>query len=202
MARLSIMQQALGDSWAQLPEALKAHYQPNDNVDVGWLSIDYPRWIQVYLNLLHAIGALLNRRGAELPAQVSKRMQGDTQYWSRCIVTREGREVRFSSRWQYAGGNEVIEYVNRLLGLRMAVRVERGVLHYSGVHIVLKIGRMKLPIPEWLALGHTTIEETALGGTSFRMDFRLQHPWFGQLYRYHGVFRTRNDDCVASVVDE
>jgi hypothetical protein len=202
MVQRSIMQRALGDDWAQLPEALKSHYQLDDNVDIGWLSVEYPKLAQWYLDLLHAMGALLNRRGEAMSAQVRKRMQGETQYWWRRIVTGEGREVRFASRWQYVGDNELIEYVNRLLGLRMAVRLDRGVLHYSGVHIVLKVGRMTLPIPEWLALGHTTIEETALDAASFRMDFRLRHPWFGQLYRYHGVFRTETDDGAAKVAEE
>ena len=53
------------------------------------------------------------------------------------------------------------------------------------------IGLDQLPIPEWLALGHTTIVEEAVDESQFRMDFRLTHPLFGQVFRYAGIFDTR-----------
>ena len=64
-----------------------------------------------------------------------------------------------------------------------------GKLHYTGRYFVAKLGPVKLPIPEWLLLGHTTITETALDDDRFAMDFRLIHPLFGQIYRYAGTFR-------------
>jgi len=74
----------------------------------------------------------------------------------------------------------------------MAVSVVDGKLHYSGRHLVLKLGSVLIPIPEWLVLGHTTIVETALDEGGFAMDFRLTHPWFGQVFRYAGQFRTES----------
>jgi hypothetical protein len=59
------------------------------------------------------------------------------------------------------------------------------------VRFVAKLGRWLLPIPEWLVLGHTTIVEQAVDDTHFEMDFRLTHPWFGQVFRYAGTFEAR-----------
>ena len=190
MTTKPLMQQALGAQWAQLPPALQAHYQQGDNRDVGALDIDYPALMQPYLHFLRLFGALLNRRGKAIPTTVAKYMDGDTQCWKRTITFPDGKTILFQSRWQYGGSNEVIEYVSPIMGLRMAVAVQDGKLHYSGKHLVLKLGSVLIPIPEWLVLGHTTIVETALDDSSFAMDFRLTHPWFGEVYRYAGTFRT------------
>jgi hypothetical protein len=185
-----LMQRALDSQWEQLPPALQRHYMHSSNMDVGTLDISYPKLMQPYLNLLRLLGALVNRKGNKIPTTVSKRMEGDIQYWERTICFPDGKGVLFKSRWEYAGGNEFIEYVNSYLGLRMAVYVDGQQLHYSGRHYVFRLGLLRLPIPECLVLGHTTIVERAVGGNAFAMDFRLRHPWFGELFRYAGEFRT------------
>ncbi|WML89330.1 DUF4166 domain-containing protein [Thiothrix lacustris] len=185
-----LMQQVLGTQWAQLPPALQAHYQQSTNTDVGALDIDYPAMMQPYLSFLRLFGALVNRRGKAIPTTVEKWMESDTQRWKRTITFPDGKAIFFKSHWVYAGGNEVIEYVSPFMGLRMAVSVVDGRLHYSGKHLVLKLGNVLIPIPEWLVLGHTTIVETALNEDGFAMDFRLMHPWFGEVFRYAGKFTT------------
>lgn len=191
MSEINIMQQALGEQWHELPPSLQAHYQQGANMDIGALDIDYPRPMQLLLNILHLMGALLNRKGKAIPTKVEKVMKGTKQYWVRTIKFPDGKTLYFKSRWVYAGGNEVIEYVNPLLGLRMAVCVKGGQLFYEGVHYVIQLGRIRVPLPEWLILGHTTIAERELDETHFAMDFRLTHPMFGQIYRYAGEFETR-----------
>lgn len=190
MDNIPLMQKALGAQWEQLPPGLQAHYQHGDNRDVGALDIDYPGFMQPYLSFLRLLGALVNRRGKAVPATVKKWMEGDVQHWKRTITFPDGREVLFQTRWVYAGGNELIEYVSPFMGLRMAVAVKEGKLHYSGRHLVLKLGGLLIPIPEALVLGHTTIVETALDEGGFAMDFRLTHPWLGQVFSYAGKFRT------------
>ena len=190
MENISLMQRALGEQWQQLPPALQAHYQHNNNRDIGALDIDYPKLMQPYLSFLRLLGALVNRRGKAVETTVEKWMEGDTQRWQRVIRYPDGKEILFKTHWVYAGGNELIEYVSPLMGLKMAVHVEDGQLHYTGKHLVLKLGRVLIPIPEWLVLGHTTIVETGVDGDGFAMDFRLTHPWFGQVFRYAGQLKT------------
>jgi hypothetical protein len=186
-----IIQTALGADWERLPPALQAHYRPGTNVDAGHLDIEFPRWMLPVLTLLQAFGALVNRSGTRLPTTVEKRVVGDRQVWKRRIAYPGGRAGCFDSFWVAAGGNELIEYVNPLLGLQMAVSVDGARLRYRGIRFVVRIGRWRLPIPEWLALGHTEIVEEAIDETRFAMDFRLRHPMFGQVFRYSGVFETR-----------
>jgi hypothetical protein len=186
----NIMQQALGDDWHQLPPALQAHYA-SAGTDTGRMDIEFPRLMQPYFTLLRWLGALIDRRGAQVSTVVRKNTEGGRQFWRRAITYADGQRIAFDSYWIYAGDDRLIEFVNPVLGLEMAVHVEGGRLHYRGRRFVLRLGPARLPIPEWLALGHTTIVERALSETRFAMDFRVRHPWFGQVFRYAGEFESR-----------
>ncbi len=187
----SPMQIALAEDWAKLPPALQAHYAGEACIDHGHLDIDYPVWMQTPLSLLYALGALVNQRGRGLATEVRKEMRDGRQHWQRRIALPNGVVKTFNSQWLPLASGEVEEYVNRFLALRMRPTVREGRLHYAGCCYVLRLGRLRLTLPECLVLGHTTIEETARGTDSFAMDFRLTHPLFGQIYRYSGVFHTR-----------
>lgn len=184
----SLMQTVLGADWDKLPPALQAHYRFGTTTDTGHMDIDYPRYMQVYLSVLRVFGALVNRSGRRVATVVQKTVVGERQYWRRTITFADGKVVRFNSFWVYAGGNEMIEFVNPVLGLQMATQVKDGALHYRGVRFVVKLGPLLLPIPEWLVLGRTTIVEVATGPRHFAMDFRLTHPLLGQVFRYAGEF--------------
>lgn len=184
----SLMQQALGADWDKLPPALQAHYRFGTTTDAGHMDIDYPRFMQSFLTVLRVLGALVNRRGQQVPTVVEKSVVGDRQYWRRTITYPDGQVVFFNSFWVSAASGQVIEFVNPVLGLQMAPYVVGNQLHYRGVRFVAKLGPLQLPIPEWMALGHTTIVEEAVDERHFIMDFRLTHPLLGQLFRYSGKF--------------
>lgn len=184
----SLMQRALGDDWDKLPPALQAHYRFGTTTDTGHMNIEYPRFMQAYLSVLRIFGALIDRSGRNVSTVVEKSVVGDRQYWRRTISYPDGKAIRFNSFWVPAGGNQLIEFVNPVLGLQMAAYVEGDRLHYRGVRFVLKLGPLLLSIPEWLVLGHTSIVESALDDSHFAMDFRLTHPLLGQVFRYSGEF--------------
>ncbi len=190
MNKQSLMQLALQEQWEQLPQSLQAHYQLNDNIDSGILNIEYPRFMQPILTLLRIMGVLINRSGRDLPTTVEKKKHHQVQYWKRSIHFPGGNTVLFNTYWVHARDNKLIEYVNPFLGLKMAVKVDQQNLYYEGENFIFKLGRFLIPIPEWLLLGHTTIHERAIDENNFQMDFRLQHPLFGQIFRYSGTFST------------
>lgn len=185
----SLMQQALGDAWDELPPALQAHYRPGTTVDIGLMDIEYPRPMQPLLVLLSRLGALVRRRGTGVHTRVEKSESGGRQHWRRTLRYAGGETLRFDSVWEPGPEGQVLEFVNRWLGLQMQPRVAGGQLHYHGRCFVARLGRLTLRIPEWLALGHTTIVERAIDEHHFAMDFRMTHPLFGQLFRYAGTFR-------------
>lgn len=191
MSEFNIMKQALSSQWSSLPPVLQAHYQPGKNRDIGKLTVEYPGWMQLFLNVLHMFGALLNRKGQDIQTEVEKTMQGETQYWHRTLMFDDSNKIYFKSQWHYTGENKLEEFVNSLLGLCMSVKVKDDKLFYEGEYFILKLGKLKLRLPEWMFLGHTTIVEEQVDAENFKMDFRLTHPLFGQIYRYTGTFCTK-----------
>jgi hypothetical protein len=194
----SLIQLALAEDWDKLPASLKAHYQFGPNVDVGHMDIEFPAWMKPYLWLLHRFGALLPRSGKQIPTRVEKDVVADRQYWRRTMRFPDGERVTFNSFWVSAGSNQLIEFVNPVMGLQMSVRVEGDQLHYEGVCFVLKLCRLEIRLPEWLILGHTTIVERGQPTNSFAMDFRLTHPMLGQVFRYAGTFTTEKRETLPT----
>lgn len=187
----SLMQTVLGDDWEALPAGLKAHHQAGACTDIGQMDIEYPKFMQPWLSLLRVMGVLINRRGNNIETRVEKNQQGNRQKWQRTIRFPEGKVVEFNSYWIAAANNQLIEFVNPFVGLKMSVAAKDGRLYFSGRNLVIKIGQFHISIPEWIFLGHTTIEEEAVDDTHFKMDFRLTHPLFGEVFRYAGEFESR-----------
>ncbi len=197
------MQDALGNQWDLLSLALKNHYGENENGEnhaTGLLSIDYPWFMQWPLSVFRLMGALVNKRGKDLKTSVSKINKGSQQFWHREIVYPNGKTIIFDSVFVSAsvghkenGNEDFIEYISSFLGLRMAVFVENHQLHYESKGYILKLGTLKIPIPEWLALGHVSILEWQTEDSdeqTFNMDCRIKHPLFGELFCYKGRFTT------------
>lgn len=183
-----LMQQALGADWERLPAALQAHYREGASMDVGHMDIAFPRWLQPVLSVMGWMGALVHRRGCQVATTVVRQTVGERQYWRRTLEYADGRVLRFDSFWVAGRKGRLIEFVNPVFGLEMAPSVVGQQLHYRGIRMVAKLGPWMLPIPEWLLLGHTTIVEEAVGERHFAMDFRMTHPWWGELFRYAGRF--------------
>lgn len=199
MNNKSLMQKALGDQWNMLPPALKNHYGENkegENHSTGFLTIDYPWFMQWPLTFFRLLGALVNKRGKNLKTTVAKVNKGGKQYWHREIVYPNGKKIIFDSIFMSGNNKDFIEYINSFLGLKMYAFVEGKKLRYESKGYILKLGNLKIPIPEWLALGHASILEWQAGNTddqTFDMDFRIKHPLFGELFCYKGRFTTKNN---------
>ncbi|MDY0106523.1 MAG: DUF4166 domain-containing protein, partial [Giesbergeria sp.] len=187
-------------SWAQLPPGLQAHYRPGTSIDAGHMDVEFPGFMRPLLWGLGWLGALVRRPGRGIHTTVEKVVSGPRQHWRRTLRYADGQVARFDSYWVHAGANQLIEYVNPWLGLQMAVQVQDGRLLYHGVRYVIRLGRVLLPLPEWLALGHTTIVEWGTGPRHFAMDFRLTHPLLGQVFRYSGTFEAMGGDGPAEPV--
>ena len=200
MKNKSLMQQALGQQWELLPPALKAHYGENEdgeNHATGVLSINYPWFMQWPLSFFRLLGALVNKRGENLTTTVSKINKDGKQFWHREIVYPNGKTIVFDSVFvgvDENGNKGFIEYINAFLGLKMCAFVEGDKLRYESKGYVLKLGKFKTPIPEWLALGHASIIESEYkqgDNQTFIMDFRLKHPLLGEVFCYQGKFVTK-----------
>lgn len=184
------MKEVLGEAWHALPPALQAHYKDGISREVGLMDIEFPRFMRPYLFILHLMGALIQRAGRELPTVVERCPQGRNQQWHRHIQFPDGEIVNFDSLLTAQKGGRLIEFVNPVMGLQMVPGLIDGELHYHGECFVIQLGRWRLRIPEGCVLGHTHIVERAIDASCYSMDFRLQHPLLGQVFRYSGTFET------------
>lgn len=185
---MSPMQRALGADWERLPPALKAHHGAAPATDRGWLDIHYPSAMQPLLWLLAGCGVLVSRKGRQVRAEVGRDLDGERLHWRRTLVFGDGDVRRFDSVWAPSGPGRFIEWVLPWLGLEMQPAWVDHELQIHGLRFVLRLGRRQLSWPQWLGPGRTLIVETALDEHRFAMDFRMVHPWCGELFRYAGRF--------------
>lgn len=190
----SIMQIALGPQWRGLPQVLMEHYLENEkgeNCAQGVLTIDFPWFMKIPLSILRLLGALVNKSGKNLPTTVKRVTTSGEQKWQRKISFPNGKQVVFNSVVYHHKNNEIIEYINPFLGMKMRVSVKNNCLRYESNGYLIKLWKLKIPFPEFLALGHASIiEKKSSEKDFFEMDFRLRHPLFGEVFRYMGQFRT------------
>ena len=91
--------------------------------------------------------------------------------------------------WNINKTNELIEFVGGGFGLYLKLTVEDNKLIYRSNGHLWRLGRLTLPIPDALFLGHATITETAISDHEFQLDFQINHPICGNTYAYGGSFQ-------------
>lgn len=192
----SPMARVLGAPWERLHPTLQAHHGGGTVREIGAMDVEFPRWITPLLWLLRWLGALVHRAQAQVHTVVDKHSRDGRQSFHRTLTYADGQVLRFNSTWVAEPGGRLVEYVNPWLALELAPVVQGDALHCEGVCLVLGRGRLRLRLSERWLLGHTVIHEHALDARRYQMDFRMIHPWLGQVFRYAGVFLT--DESAAS----
>lgn len=84
--------------------------------------------------------------------------------------------------------HELTEYVRFGLGIRLSVAALNGGLVERDLGYVWKIGRWSIPLPIYLILGRSTIEEMPISDTEYEMKWTVRHPLFGETFAYSGRF--------------
>lgn len=194
----------LGAAWEQLSPTLQAHYQGGSVREVGTLDVEFPAWMRPLLWALQWLGALVHRSAPQVHTVVERQtqdVQSTRQTWKRTLSYADGQVLCFDSVWvleqPHTPDAHLVEYVNPWLGLQIAPHVQDAALHYEGVCLVLRLGHWRWRLSERWLLGHTVIDEHAIDERHFAMDFRLIHPWFGQVFRYAGRFAVGQDTQSA-----
>lgn len=205
MKSVSVIRQALGDDWHKLPLVIQSHYlfqhdHKTRNIVTGTMRINYPNFVMPMLFITRLMGGLIDLKGDGMSTHVEKWINNDkpdTLFWKRTIQAPNGKSTVFASRMEYQKDNDLIEFVGFGFGLYLKLTVENNTLVYRSNGHLWQLGRIRLPIPDVLFLGHATIIETAISENQFVLDFRINHPLLGETYSYNGIFkikRTAVDD--------
>jgi Domain of unknown function (DUF4166) len=108
--------------------------------------------------------------------------------WTR-IYARNGRfpQVIHSCK-RFCGPTGLEEYVGRGISMALRVCVGNETLQFHSTEYSFGVGRLRLPLPDWLTPGHLIVSHADLGGGTFRFTLDLTHPRFGRLIHQSAVF--------------
>jgi hypothetical protein len=194
---VSIMKMALGDQWERLDGIVKKHYEmaPGRQANVtihGRLDQVFHSYIaKLFLIPGRIFGALVPYQGKNIPTTVRNwTREGDSKamFWHRVLQFPGKPQTEFKSRMEYAGGDEIIEFVKYGLGIRMRMSVKEGALVFTSAGYVWDMGAARVPIPSWVILGDAEIIEKGVSEKGFYIDFNMVHPIFGHTFGYSGMF--------------
>ncbi len=198
---IPIFKQALGKDWQKVAPMIQKHYglHPRSTEEVelkGVMSVYYPLAAFLLLAPARLFGGPVLLREKHIPVRVknSSQPQSKSMHWHRSFQSeRRTKPHIFRSRMEYVGGNEIIEMIGTTphfgMGIKMAIRQERGTILYESTGYLLKIGRLTIPIPGHLLLGHAWIEEKETDDQQIAMKFYIKHRLWGRIYSYSGKFR-------------
>ncbi len=194
---ISIVQQALGGQWDKLDAIVKRHYEMAPGLDSDMTihgtmdRVFHSNIAKLFLLPGRIFGALVPYRGKDIPTVVRNWTKDDNQsamFWHRTLQFPDKPLTEFKSRMEYAGNDEIIEYVKYGLGIRMRMSVDNGALVFTSAGYVWDTGIIRIPIPTWAILGDARIVERAISEKEFYIEFAMVHPLFGETFGYSGTF--------------
>jgi hypothetical protein len=127
--------------------------------------------------------------GVPIIVTVTEDTASGGQIWTRICARRDGFPQVIHSAKRFAGPTGLEEYVGFGVSMALLISVENEVLCFRSVSYALQLGRLRLPLPEWLTPGDLTVTHADLGGGTFRFTLEIIHPRFGRLVRQSAVFK-------------
>jgi len=205
-----MLQQVLGDDWAQLGSVIRKHYTlrafstvcitVEGEMDTVWHS----RIGALLLPLGCLMGSVVPFQGKRVPVSVHCRSVSDdaTLLWDRVFRFPGRKPFHLRSRMTPMGTHEVVEWVRFGVGMRLRVAVEEGALVLRDNGYLWRLGGCNIPLPGRWLFGRASIEEWGIDARCFRMRMELRHAWFGVLFAFRGTFSLPGEPVGGHEVHE
>jgi len=188
----------LGEArWMALPEATRRrfarHVGPGACVSyvgevtecrtsrMGWLLAQLGRLVGAPLPLGHETGVAAS-------VSVTGDAEGCAQYWTRQYSRAHGFPQVVHSAKRFVGPTGLEEYLGLGIGIALRLDAVDDTLLFVSDHYFLKLGGVRLRVPEWLAPGRMVVGHVELGERRFVFTLDLVHPLFGELIHQLAVF--------------
>ncbi len=100
-------------------------------------------------------------------------------------------DFEFRSVMGIAANGELIEQFPYGLGMKIKLGAEGhngDMLYFRDDGYFLRIGKLRLPLPSWLTVGHFTLAHKNIDREKFTVEISLDHPLFGRLFYQYGSF--------------
>jgi len=192
-----VIKKALGDSWDDLAEIIKRHYDISPGTSSNMIikgvmdEVYHSAIAKLFILPGRIFGALVPYKGKKIPTEVRNWTTSDNNvamFWHRTLQFPNKSPVIFKSRMEHIKGDEIIEYVRYGMGIRMRMSVKDNALVFRSIGYIWKIAGIKIPVPTWAILGDAEITEKSISDDQFFIDFHITHPLFGRTFAYSGVY--------------
>jgi uncharacterized protein DUF4166 len=110
------------------------------------------------------------------------------QIWTRICARSDGFPQVIHSAKRFMGPTGLEEYIGFGISMALRLSVEHEGLFFRSAGYFLGLGRLRLPLPQWLAPGALTVSHIDLGGGLFRFTLEVVHPRFGVLIHQSALF--------------
>lgn len=154
---------------------------------IGWALAQAARLVGAPLSLGHETGVAAS-------VSVTGDAQGCSQYWTRQYSRAHGFPQVVHSAKRFAGPTGLEEYLGLGTGIALVLEVADDSLLFVSDHYFVRLGRLRLRIPAWLAPGRMVVGHVELGEGRFAFTLDLVHSWFGELIHQIAVFA----DCEVA----
>ena len=111
------------------------------------------------------------------------------QVWTRICARSNGFPQVIHSAKRFAGPTGLEEYIGCGISMALRLSVEHEGLYFRSAGYFLCLGRLRVPLPEWLTPGALTVSHTDLGAGLFRFTLDVVHSRLGPLLRQSALFR-------------
>ena len=189
-------------AWSQLPGAVRARFErhigPGASIIYAGEVVEcrMSRCGRLLSQLVRLVGAPLPlSRDVAVAAAVSVTedpAQGG-QFWTRVYSRNRGFPQVVHSSKRFAGPTGLEEYVGCGVGIALRLEVADEALHFLSDHYFLRLGRLRLRLPRWLAPGRMRVSHVDCGGGTFAFVLSLVHPLLGELLCQTALFEERPD---------
>ncbi len=187
-----------GKQWLSLPSVLRQRYSnrpfSNDQVNLfGILDIKSSRWMKMLSPCLRLCGALVPYEGNNVPVTVNLTSHHNSELttFHRTFKFNHNKKYVFQSTLEPGDNANVIEFMRFGFGYRMKYELQQNQVTLSHVNYLWRLFGRDIPLPIHWALGRASAFEKAISETEFEMALRINHRWFGEIYRYQGRFKIK-----------
>lgn len=184
------------DAWRRLPQEVQRRFSSRPHGDAhvsyrGHVRIRMSPAGRLFAQVCRVLGTLLPpRAGLSVPVNVDLTDDADGGVrWTRRYEYPRSKPVTVASTKCIGAGGRLLEMVGRFFVMDLDVTEQDGSLVFTSTAYRLRLGGLRLKIPDALTPGTTTVAHTQVAGDLFRFTLRVHHRWLGETLLQEGLFQ-------------
>jgi|GEM_PF-1669379 len=182
------------NEYQKLPIVLQKHYCHNQftNRNIicnGKMQIKFGNFFKIFLFFFHILKILIPKQGKSIATVVYLKSKINSSYLflERNFFFKQ-KEIKFFSYMIPQENNKVIEVMNYNICWKFQYNFINDKITLTHCGYYLKIFNFFLLLPIEYLFGKISAEEKPISENKFFMKMKINHPIFGYIYCYQGIF--------------